>query len=320
MASDKKIVAIGGGTGLSILLRGIKTVFEDITAIVNVVDDGGSSGLLREDLGMLPPGDIRHCILALAETESKLKELFDYRFKDGRLAGQSFGNLMIAAMTGISDNFEEAVKNISSILAVKGTILPATIEDIKLTAVLKDGTTVVGESIIPYYVLKRSTEIEQVYIVPEEACALDEVIKAIEAADYILIGPGSLYTSILPNLLVKGISESIVKASAKKIFIPNLMTQPGETDHFTIRRHVEVLESHVGDLGLDYVVVNNKIMDDDIKNNYLKENSKQIELCEADRDYFAGLDIEVLESDLVEVKYGYVRHDAAKIADMLSSL
>jgi len=320
MASDKKIVAIGGGTGLSILLRGIKTIFEDITAIVNVVDDGGSSGLLREDLGMLPPGDIRNCILALAETESKLKELFDYRFKDGRLAGQSFGNLMIAAMAGISDNFEEAVKNISSILAVKGKILPATIEDIKLTALLKDGTKVVGESIIPYYVLKRSTEIEQVYIVPEGACALDEVIKAIEEADYILIGPGSLYTSILPNLLVNGISESIVKARAKKIFIPNLMTQPGETDHFTIRKHVEVLDSHVGDLGLDYVIVNNKTMDEEIKNRYLKENSKQIELCEADRTYFAGLGIEILESDLVEVKYGYVRHDAPKIAEMLSSL
>lgn len=320
MGSEKKIVAIGGGTGLSILLRGIKEVFEDITAIVNVVDDGGSSGMLREDLGMLPPGDIRNCILALAETEPLVKELFDYRFNEGRLSGQSFGNLMIAAMADIYDNFEVAVKNISKILAVKGQILPATIEDIKLVAELKDGTTVVGESRIPYEVLKKGTEIAEVALKPSTAKALEETEKHLQEAEIILIGPGSLYTSILPNLLVKGIAEGIKKSKAIKIFLPNLMTQPGETDGFSVRRHIEVIEQHVGDLGFSYVLVNEEAMEEEVVENYQRENATQILIDDHDKSFLESRNIRLVMDDFLEVKCGYVRHDALKISRVIDGL
>jgi len=317
---DKKIVAIGGGTGLSILLRGIKESFEDITAIVNVVDDGGSSGMLREDLGMLPPGDIRNCIMALAETEPILKELFDYRFNEGRLSGQSFGNLMIAAMADIYDNFEIAVKNISKILAVKGRILPATIEDIKLIGDLKDGTRVFGESIIPYQALKRGTSIERVTIKPHTAKALDEAVNQIKSADIIFIGPGSLYTSILPNLLVEGIAESIRSSKAVKIFIPNLMTQPGETDHFTVRQHLVAIEQHVGNLGFDYVVVNEEAMPKEAIENYMKEKASQILLDEADVEFMEEKKIQIIQGNYLEVKCGYVRHDSKRIGEDVNKI
>lgn len=320
MGSDKKIVAIGGGTGLSILLRGIKEVFEDITAIVNVVDDGGSSGMLREDMGMLPPGDIRNCLLALAETEPLVKELFDYRFNEGRLSGQSFGNLMIAAMTDMYDNFEVAVKNISKILAVKGRILPATIEDIKLVAELKDGTMVIGESVIPYHVLKRGSEIEKVSLKPSTAKALEEAEKYLLEAEIILIGPGSLYTSILPNLLVTGIADRIKESKAIKVFLPNLMTQPGETDRFTIRRHIEVIEQHVGDLGFSYVLVNEQMMEADVVEKYQQENSKQILIDDADKEFLESRHIKLLMNNFLEVKCGYVRHNALKIANVIDGL
>ena len=195
-----KIVVIGGGTGLSTMLRGLKYYTSNITAIVTVGDDGGGSGTLREDLGILPPGDIRNCILALADTEPLMEDLLQYRFKDGTLKGQSFGNLFLAAMDGISDNFEDAVQKMSSVLAVTGKVLPVTLDDMQLEAILENGNKVVGESQIPVEALNQKSKIKKLMINPENAEPLKDALDAIKEADAIVIGPGSLYTSIIPNL------------------------------------------------------------------------------------------------------------------------
>lgn len=235
-----KVVVIGGGTGLSNLLRGLKRFTSNITAIVTVADDGGGSGVLRDDLGMLPPGDIRNCILALAHTEPVMEELLQYRFTDGRLKGQSFGNLFLAAMDGISENFMEAVQKVSSVLAVTGKVLPVTLKDVTLKARLNNGNIIEGESNIPKEAIKQNSNIERVFIEPRDARALREAVLAIKDADAIIFGPGSLYTSIIPNLLVKEIKEEIHKSSAIKIYVSNLMTQKGETDDYTVKDHIKL--------------------------------------------------------------------------------
>lgn len=317
MNQNTKIVAIGGGTGLSILLRGLKLVTENITAIVNVVDDGGGSGVLREDLAMLPPGDIRNCILGLASKEPVLQELFAYRFDEGRYKNQSFGNLMIAAMVGISDNFEGAIAKIGDIFAIRGEVLPATNEDVHLVAELKDGTIVRGESTIPYQVLKKKSPIKRVFLKPENAKALEKSIQAIREADVVMIGPGSLYTSLIPNLLVGGITEAIKDSNAKKIYVANLMTQPGETDRFNILDHVKAIQSHTGQLAFDYVIANNREVSKEVKERYDKENSKLLTMTRKERNHLNDMGIEVLEDDFIEVKRGYVRHDVKKVTDYL---
>ncbi|MCH4888983.1 YvcK family protein [Acidaminobacter sp. JC074] len=315
--NDVKIVAIGGGTGLSILLRGLKLFSEEITAIVNVVDDGGGSGVLREDLAMLPPGDIRNCILGLASKEPVLQELFAYRFDEGRYKNQSFGNLMIAAMLGISENFEDAISKISDIFAVQGQVLPATNEDVHLVAELEDGTIVRGESKIPYQVLKKRSPIKKVFLKPLEVTALSRSIKAIEEADIIFVGPGSLYTSLIPNLLVTGISEAIVASSAKKIYLSNLMTQPGETDDFSIADHVKAIYEH-SEVRFDFIVANNEEVSKEVKERYLKEASKMLMLNRKDRQYFSDQNMKVVESNFIEVRQGYVRHDIEKIVEFMN--
>lgn len=319
MNSQTKIVAIGGGTGLSILLRGLKLVTEEITAIVNVVDDGGGSGVLREDLAMLPPGDIRNCILGLAGKEPVLQELFAYRFDEGRYKNQSFGNLMIAAMVGISDNFEDAISKISDIFAVKGEVLPATNEDVHLVARLMDGTIVQGESKIPYQVLKKQTPIDKVSLKPCGAKALDRSIDAILAADIVFIGPGSLYTSLIPNLLVNGISEAISTTKAKTVYVANLMTQPGETDDFSICDHIDAITKHAPLVQFDFVIANNRVVSKEIKERYDRESSKLLVLQKKDKSYFKKHNIEVLEGDFIEVKRGYVRHDVTKVVEFMTN-
>ena len=211
LVKGPKIVVIGGGTGLSTMLRGLKYYTSNITAIVTVADDGGGSGDLREDLGMLPPGDIRNCILALADTEPLMEELLQYRFKDGRLKNQSFGNLFLAAMDGISNNFEEAVHKMSSVLAVTGKVMPVTLDNVILKAKLKNGIIVEGESNIPEESIKNNSCIDKVFIEPKNARAIKEAVEAIIEADAIILGPGSLYTSVIPNLLVKDIADALQK-------------------------------------------------------------------------------------------------------------
>ena len=239
-----KVVVIGGGTGQSIFLRGLKKITPNITAIVTVADDGGGSGVLRSDLGMLPPGDIRNCLLALANTEPTMQEVMQYRFEEGGLKGQSFGNLFLAAMNGLYGNFETAVYKLSEIFNITGRVLPVTLESIDLIAKLKNGNIIKGESKIPKEVRKQKSKIEEVYLEPKDAKPLSEVINSIYEADYVIMGPGSLYTSIMPNLLVEGVVEAIKGTKAVKIYIPNVMTQPGETDGYDVLEHVKAINKH----------------------------------------------------------------------------
>ena len=309
-----KIVVIGGGTGLSTMLRGLKLYTNNITAIVTVGDDGGGSGKLRADLGMLPPGDIRNCILALADTEPIMEDLLQYRFTEGTLKGQSFGNLFLAAMDGISDNFEAAVQKMSSVLAVTGKVLPVTLDDMKLIAELENGNIVEGESIIPDEVIKQKSKIKNLKIEPEKAKPLLDALMAISEADAIVMGPGSLYTSIIPNLLVEDIAECINKSDAIKIYISNVMTQPGETDDFTVSDHIKTLMKYSGKKSGEYVIANNGTIPKDIEERYLSEGSKLVEL---DYDNIKDLGVKVVETDLVKITKGYVKHDSEYLAQVL---
>ena len=273
-----KVVVIGGGTGLSTMLRGLKLYTDNITAIVTVGDDGGGSGKLRADLGMLPPGDIRNCILALADTEPIMEDLLKYRFTEGTLKGQNFGNLFLAAMAGISENFEDAVQKMSSVLAVTGKVLPVTLDDMKLIAELENGNIIEGESIIPSEALKQNSRIKTLKINPEKAKPLVDALMAIEDADAIIMGPGSLYTSIIPNLLVEDIVESIGRSNAIKIYVSNVMTQPGETDDFTVSDHIKTLMKYSGKDSVQYVIANNGTIPKDIEERYKNEGSKLVQL------------------------------------------
>ncbi|MFX0549393.1 gluconeogenesis factor YvcK family protein [Hathewaya histolytica] len=309
-----KVVVIGGGTGLSNLLRGLKRFTSNITAIVTVADDGGGSGVLRDDLGMLPPGDIRNCILALAHTEPVMEELLQYRFTDGRLKGQSFGNLFLAAMDGISENFMEAVQKVSSVLAVTGKVLPVTLKDVTLKARLNNGNIIEGESNIPKEAIKQNSNIERVFIEPRDARALREAVLAIKDADAIIFGPGSLYTSIIPNLLVKEIKEEIHKSSAIKIYVSNLMTQKGETDDYTVKDHIKAIYNHAGKGIIDYAIVNKGTVDNDLEEKYKKKGAT---LVKVDKEEIEKLKIKVIEANLVKVKGGYIRHDTVRMCRII---
>ena len=312
--NEAKVVVIGGGTGLSTMLRGLKKYTSHITAIVTVGDDGGGSGKIREDLGMLPPGDIRNCILALADTEPLMEDLLQYRFTEGSLKGQCFGNLFLAAMAGISENFEDAVQKMSSVLAVKGKVLPVTLDDMKLVAELENGEIIEGESKIPSEVIVRKTSIKKLAIKPIDAKPLEEAIKSINGADVIIMGPGSLYTSIIPNLLVKGIPEAICKSPAKKVYISNVMTQPGETDGFKVSNHLKVLMDYGVAGNIDYVIANNGIIPPDIKEKYARENA---ELVVLDYENISNLNVNVIEADLIKITKRYVKHNAEKLAELI---
>lgn len=314
LVKGPKIVVIGGGTGLSTMLRGLKYYTSNITAIVTVGDDGGGSGALREDLGMLPPGDIRNCILALADTEPLMEDLLQYRFTEGRLKGQSFGNLFLAAMDGVSDNFVGAVQKMSSVLAVTGKVLPVTLDDMKLMAQLDNGNVVEGESDIPEEAFKQKSKINRLMIVPEDAKPLEEALQAIKDADAIVMGPGSLYTSVIPNLLVKGIVSEIKKSSAYKIYISNVMTQPGETDGFKVYDHIKVLKKYGGKDIVDCVIANNGSISDEMKKKYKDKNS---DIVTIDRDKLKDFGIEIVEKNLIKVSKGTIKHDSDYLAQVL---
>lgn len=319
-ARGPKVVVIGGGTGLSVLLRGLKLFTSNITAVVTVADDGGGSGKLREDLGMLPPGDIRNCILALAEMEPTMERLLQYRFEEGSLKGQSFGNLFIASMNGISDNFEEAVKSISEVLAVTGKVLPVTLENVTLYAKLENGRIIKGESNIPSKSLEEGSPIEKVFIKPKESEAVKDATEAIINADIVVLGPGSLYTSIIPNLLIQNIRSSLLKTEARKIYIPNIMTQPGETDGYGALRHVEALYDHCQGLRVDHVIVNTGDIPKEVRGKYKSEGAELIGFTEDERNRLKSMDIDIIEDNLIEIKKDYVRHDAIKLSKIIVKL
>ncbi|MEO6836046.1 MAG: gluconeogenesis factor YvcK family protein [Candidatus Tumulicola sp.] len=250
-----KIVAIGGGTGLSTLLRGLKRRTSNLTAVVTVSDDGGSSGRLQKELGVLPPGDVRNCLVALADDEALVTDLFRFRFTEGEgLSGHSFGNLFLAAMSGITGNFDRAIKESSRVLNIVGRVLPATLGVVALCAELDDGTIVEGETKIS----SAKRPIKRVFFEPSAADPLDEVLTAIREADAIVLGPGSLFTSILPNFLVARVAHEVASAHAVKVYVCNVMTQPGETDGMSAADHVKALFDGAGERVCDYVVVNDE--------------------------------------------------------------
>ncbi|HEY5524037.1 MAG TPA: YvcK family protein [Clostridium sp.] len=309
-----KIVVIGGGTGLSTMLRGLKYYTSNITAVVTVGDDGGGSGDLREDLGILPPGDIRNCILALADTEPLMQDLLQYRFQEGRLKNQNFGNLFLAAMAGISDNFEDAVQKMSSVLAVTGKVLPVTLDDMQLVATLENGNKVYGESQIPEEVIKQNSIINNLAIEPEDAQPLTEALQAIKEADAIIMGPGSLYTSVISNLLVKEISSAVRKSSALKIYVCNIMTQPGETDNFTTADHLKVLRKYGGKDILDCVISNSGDISKELKDKYLKNNCI---LVTSDEKEVKDLGIALVQENILKVENEIIKHDSERLAEVL---
>lgn len=255
-----KIVAIGGGTGLATLLRGLKEYTGNLTAIVTVADDGGSSGVLRRELGVLPPGDVRNCIAALADAEPLVTRLFQYRFSDGSgLSGHSFGNLFIVAMSGVVGNFEEGIRQTSRVLAVRGQIIPSTLANVTLCARTEDEREIQGESLIGTANGEGEGRIKEVYLLPENPPAHPEAVRAILEADLVILGPGSLYTSVLPNLLVDGIRRSIMATSAPKVYICNVATQHGETDGFDVADHLGTIEDHIGKGIISYVLANSNL-------------------------------------------------------------
>ena len=309
---EPKVVVIGGGHGLSAMLRGFKQHFSDITAIVTVADDGGSSGKLRDELGMLPPGDIRSCILALSEAEPTMDQLMNYRFTEGSLAGQCFGNLFLAAMNGISDSFSEAVRKMCGILAITGRVLPVTEKDVRLEAEFDNGERTLGESKIFYAKKVNNCRIRQVRLVPEGPPALPESLRAIRTADLILIGPGSLYTSIIPNFLVQGVAEAVAASYALKIFVMNIMTQDGETEGYSGYDHIRAFLEHAPGT-VDLCIANNRQLSRKTLEPYRKEG---VDLIRLEKEKIEALGIPVREYPLA-TEERYVRHDTVLLADAI---
>lgn len=312
-----KIVAIGGGTGLSTMLKGIKKITNNITAIVTVGDDGGSSGKLREELGVLPPGDIRSCIAALADDEDLVTKLFQYRFKDcAGLSGHSFGNLFLTAMCSITGNMVKAVQESSKVLSIRGRVLPSTLDDMRLVAEMEDGSIIKGESNIP----ESGKKIKRLFTEPVNCKPLEDAIIAIHDADLIILGPGSLYTSVIPNLLINDISKAVSQAKAKKIYVCNIMTQPGETDGFTVSDHIKTLIKHAKyEKIIDAVLVNTELPQDLIAP-YKDAGSEPVVV---DTNEISKMNIEIVQKNLIEDKRfedghsSFVRHSPSRLARII---
>jgi uncharacterized cofD-like protein len=321
-----KVLAIGGGTGLATLLRGLKThvrqsghaaprspAISRLTAVVTVTDEGGSSGRLRREFRILPPGDIRNCMVALAEDETLFTRLFNYRFSGGRgLRGHSFGNLFLTALTHLTHDFTQAVKVSSEVLAICGEIFPATLADVRLRANLRDGRTIAGERAIT----RTRAPIERLEIVPSRCRPLPETLAAIEEADLITLGPGSLYTSLIPNLLVRGIPEAIARSQALKVCVCNLMTQPGETRRYTASDHVRAIQQHSGGRVFDYVVLNTRSFSPALRRRYAKQRAEPVV---NDLDEIRALGVEPVTANLLD-EGRVARHDPRRLTQILLDL
>jgi len=321
-----KVVAIGGGTGLSTVLRGLKLHVAEpardarfkpyitrLTAVVTVTDEGGSSGRLRREFHVLPPGDIRNCLVALAEDETLFAQLFNYRFANGRgLRGHTFGNLFLTALTHLTHDFARAVRVSSEVLAVRGDIFPSTLSDVRLKARLSDGRTIYGESRIN----RTQTPIERLDIVPARCRPLPETLAAIKQADLITVGPGSLYTSLIPNLLVRGIPEQIARSKALKVYVSNLMTQPGETLRYTAADHLRALDQHAGRKLFDLIVLNGQELSSALRRRYAKQRASPVV---NDLERIRGMGAEPVFADLVGQNH-VARHDSSRLAQLLLDL
>lgn len=319
-----RVVALGGGTGLSALLRGLKEhvvrrtdrrasrerPIADLAAIVTVTDDGGSSGRLRRENRMLPPGDIRNCMVALSKDEALLGRLFQYRFHAGRgLIGHNFGNLFLAALTHVTGDFAEAVRVSSKVLAIRGRIFPSTISNVHLTATLANGQHVSGETKIS----RSRVPIRQIQLVPRRVRALPKAIDAIQKADLILMGPGSLYTSVIPNLLIPEIAQAIARSKAPRVYIANLMTQPGETTDYTLSQHLRAIQNHVGKRVIDWVVANRQPVSADVARRYRAQGAEAV-LVDAEK--VLKRKVKLVLDNLLE-EHGLIRHNSPRLARLL---
>ncbi len=317
MSEQLKVVAIGGGTGLAVLLKGLKKFTSEITAIVSVGDDGGGSGTLREDMGILPPGDIRNCIAALANAEPIMEKMLQYRFKEGNIKGQCLGNLIIAALTDVCGSFDEAVRSTGEFFAVTGRVLPVTLNNMILFAEFENGEIVEGESKIPKKQIEMHSYIKRLYTEPAECEPLEDAIDALREADVIVLGPGSLYTSVIPNLLVKDIGKTISESKAIKIYIANVMTQPGETGGYDLNMHLNSLYSHCENLIIDFVIVNGKIIPEDILSRYITDGAEPIYACD---NFECKRGVKTIAGDLMKIEKGLIRHDFLELAKMVIKL
>ena len=305
-----RIVTIGGGTGLSVLLSGLKEYTSNLTAIVTVADDGGSSGRLREQFDILPPGDIRNCLVALSDVPTLMQDLFQFRFDtNSDLAGHSFGNLFITVMTRLTGDFEKAIKETSKVLALKGQVIPSTLNKVVLVAQHKDGSITEGEDKIP----KAHRPIRRVSLRPDTPEATPDAVKAIEEAQIIILGPGSLYTSIIPDLLIKEITEAIVKSGALKLYVCNAMTQPGETDNYKVSDHIKALIAHSHPRVFNYCIVNNGKIPEEILKRYARQDSQPVR---NDLEEIQRMGYRVIEDDIV-FSDTLIRHDSEKLARVI---
>lgn len=311
------IVAIGGGTGLSTMLRGLKKHTDDITAIVAVSDDGGGSGILRTDLNMLPPGDIRNCIIALSNTEQLMSKLLSYRFHDGVLNGQSFGNLFLAALNQVTGSFYQSVRYMSNILAITGRVLPVTTEDVHIEAEFENGTVVRGESNINTQKRLMDSPIRHIRMIPENPKALSDTISAITNAKLLIFGPGSLYTSVIPNLLVDGIVDAVRASSARKVYVCNVMTQDGETENYTAIDHVKALFEHSYDMLFDTCIINSAEVSGELRKKYAEEGAEPMPVNE---DAFRKIGLKLISKPLISDNTPLARHDPDKLAEVLMSI
>jgi len=313
LSRGPRIAAVGGGTGLSVLLSGLKNYSSNISAVVTVADNGGSSGRLRQQFDVLPPGDIRNCLVALADAPALMRDLFQFRFdKNSEFSGHSFGNLFLTVMTRLTGDFEKAIKETSKVLALRGQVIPSTLGNVALVAHYHDGSTVIGEDQIP----KVRKPISKVSLTPELPLATPDALKAISEAQIIVLGPGSLYTSIIPNLLIKEITMAIAESEAIKVYVCNVMTQPGETDGYSVSDHIKALVKHSSARILDYCVVNNGEVPQEVLGRYSKDNST---LVINDRKKVEGLGYRLVEEDFSMIADGVIRHDEEKLAKIILS-
>ncbi len=308
-----KIVTVGGGSGLSVILHGLKEYTNNITAIVTVADNGGSSGRLREQFGVLPPGDIRNCLVALADAEPLMRDLFQFRFdKSSEFQGHNFGNLFITAMTNLTGDFEAAIKESSKILAIRGQVVPSTLDNVALVAEYQDGSRTEGEAQIP----KRNALIKKVFLRPQDTKPTPDALRAIKEADTIIFGPGSLYTSIIPNLLVRGIADAIADSSALKIYVCNVMTQAGETDGYSAFDHIQAIVKHTNPRIVDCCIINLAKVPKSLLGRYEQERSVPVL---ADSHRIRELGYRVVEEDLISAE-DFVRHDANKLSKLIVTI
>lgn len=313
---SRKVVVIGGGTGVSNMLRGIKLFNQDITAIVTMADDGGGSGFLRREMGILPPGDLRNCLVALANSSGAMENLLQFRFQEGVLKGQNFGNLLIAALTEIYQDFETAIEETAKVLNISGKVYPVTLDNVHLEGEFENGDKCIGESKIPVIAERENLRIKRLRTFPEKAVIFPKAKAAIEQADIVILGPGSLYTSLISNLVVEGVAEALLKTKAKKYYVSNIMTEPGETGGYSIRDHVKAIRDHGGDI-VDKVLINVNNPKAEVLERYESEDYGYIEYTEEDRKYLEDLGIEVICGNFINDENNQIRHSAIRVFEKI---